>query len=52
MEKTKKAPKIQNGEKTEVTRAEMIQQVEQKIEQIKNDFHHWAGYLACLKEIK
>ena len=52
MEKTKKLPKIQNGEKTEVTRAELIQQVEQKIEQIKNDFHHWAGYLACLKEIK
>ena len=52
MEKTKKAPKIQNGEKTEVTKAEMIKQVEQKIEQIKNDFHHWAGYLACLKEIK
>ena len=52
MEKTKKAPKIQNGEKTEVTRSELIQQVEQKIEQIKNDFHHWAGYLACLKEIK
>ncbi len=53
MEKTKKIPKIQeNGEKKEPTRAELIQQVEQKIEQIKNDFHHWAGYLACLKEIK
>ena len=53
MEKTKKIPKIQdNGEKKEVSKAEMIQQVEQKIEQIKNDFHHWAGYLACLKDLK
>ena len=53
MEKTKKIPKIQeNGEKKEPTRAELIQQVEQKIEQIKNDFHHWVGYLVCLKEIK
>tara|TARA_Y100000310_G_scaffold190753_1_gene190741 strand:- start:459 stop:617 length:159 start_codon:yes stop_codon:yes gene_type:complete len=52
MEKTKKAPKIQNGEKKEPTRAELIKQVEQKIERTKNDFHYWSGYLACLKEIK
>ena len=52
MEKTKKIPKIQNnGEKTEVTKAEKMQQIEQKIEQIKNDFHYWSGYLAHLKEI-
>ena len=51
MEKTKKAPKIQeNGEKTKVTKVEMIQQVEQNIEKTKNDFHYWSGYLAHLKE--
>ena len=52
MEKTKKLPKIENGEKTEVTKAEMIQQVEQELEQLKVSFYQKAGYLACLKDIK
>ena len=51
MEKTKEIPKkIQNGEKTEVPRSELIEQVERRVEQIKSEFHHWSGYLACLKE--
>ena len=53
MEKTKKIPKIQsNGEKKEVSRAEMIQQLEQELEQLKIAFHQKYGYLACLKDIK
>ena len=53
MEKTKEITKIQeNGEKKEMSRAEKIQQVEQKIEQIKNEYHQAVGYLAGLKDNK
>ena len=51
MEKTKELPKIKvNSEKKKPTRAEMIRQVEQELEQIKMNFHHKTGYLAGLKE--
>ena len=53
MEKTKEIPKIkENGEKKEVTRAEMIQQLEQELEQLKIAFHQKTGYLACMKAEK
>ena len=50
MEKTKKAPKIQNGEKTEVTRAELIKQTEAEIAEIVRMYDRKIGYLAGIKE--
>ena len=53
MEKTKEIPKIKdNGEKSKLTKAEVIQQLEQELEQLKITFHQKSGYLACLKEDK
>ena len=52
MAKTKEIPKIkENSEKQKPTRAEMIRQVEQELEQLKKTFHQKTGYLAGLKEI-
>ena len=51
MEKIKEIPKVkENGKKEKPSKAELIQQTKQKVEQIKNDFHFWSGYLASLKE--
>ena len=51
METVKEMPKVKdNGEKPKATKTEMIEKVERKLEQIKSEFHHWSGYLACLKE--
>ena len=52
MDKVKTLPKRkENSEKKKLTRAEMIQQVEQELEQLKMTFHQKTGYLAGLKEI-
>ena len=51
MEKTKETPTIKdNGEKKELTRNEMIEQVEAEIAEIVKIYHQKTGYLAGLKE--
>ena len=51
MEKTKEIPKIKdNGEKSKLTKAEIIQQLEQELEQLRSSYQFKSGYLACLKE--
>ena len=51
MEKTKEKPTIKdNGEKKELTRDELIKQVETEIAEIVKIYHQKTGYLAGLKE--